>query len=79
MYLLFLVLSDVNQLPRYKYHRSLLQLLIKGLPPNPVFHDSYFGDCTIIIGGDFNEESKPQVLGDAMIKTVPVKNLPKGK
>lgn len=78
MYLFFLVLSDVSYLPRYQYHRSLLQLFIEGLPPNPVFHDSYFEDCFIIIAGEFNEESKLQLFGDAMLETVSVKNLPKG-
>lgn len=68
----FLVLSDENYLPRYKYHRSLLQLFIEGLPQNQVFQD-----CFIIIGGDFNEESKLQVFGDAKLEKVPVKNLPK--
>lgn len=78
MYLLFLVLSDVNYLPRYKYHRSLLQLFIEGLPPNQVFHKPYFGDCFIIIAGELNEESKRQVFGDALLETVPVKDLTKG-
>lgn len=78
MYLFFLVLSDVNYLPRYKYHKSLLQLFKEGLPPNPVFHDSYFGNCFIIIGGEFDEESKLQVFGDTLLETVTVNDSPEG-
>lgn len=71
-------MSDVNYLPRYKYHRSLLQLFIEGLPPNPVFHNYNCEDCSIIIGGEFTEESKIKVFGDALLDTVPVTDSLKG-
>lgn len=72
----FLVLFDVNYLPRYKYHKSLLRLFKEGLPPNPVFHDSYFGNCSIIIGGEFDEESKLQVFKDTRLEIVTVNDSP---
>lgn len=50
----------------------------EGLPPNPVFPKSVFGECSIIIGGEFNEESKMQVFGDALLETVRVTHSPKG-
>lgn len=50
----------------------------EGLPPNPVFPNSVFGECSIIIGGEFNEESKMQVFGDALLETVRVTHSPKG-
>lgn len=76
--LFFQGLSDVNYLPRYKYHRSLLHRFNEGLPPNPVFQNSVYGDCSIIIGGEFNEESKMKVFGDALFETFRVTHSPKG-
>lgn len=71
-------MSDVNYLPRYRYHRSLVDWFMEGLPPDPVFHNYNCEDCSIIIGGEFTEESKIKVFGDALLDTVPVTDSLKG-
>lgn len=68
-------------LPTYRATNTidlLLHMFNEGLPPNPVFQNSVFGECSIIIGGEFNEESKMQVFGDALLETVRVTHSPKG-
>lgn len=37
---------------RYKYHRSLLDWFVEGLPQDPIFNECCYNDCCIIIGGD---------------------------
>lgn len=51
---------------------------MEGLPPDPVFHNYNCEDCSIIIGGEFTEESKTKVFGDALLDTVPVTDSLKG-
>lgn len=60
----FLVLSDTNCLPRYEYHRSLLDWFNEGLPKDPIFDGCQYKDCSIIVGGKVNDEIKHQLFGN---------------
>lgn len=69
-------MSDANFLPRYKYHRFLLDWFVEGLP-QPLASElkSNFQDCSIIIGGRLSDNDKEKMFGDATtIKKVPLFN-----
>lgn len=51
---------------------------MEGLPPDQVFHSFYFGDCSIIIGGEFNEEIKTHLFGGAEFENIPAMDSSKG-
>lgn len=68
----------MNYIPRYKYHRALVQWFMEGLPPDQVFRSFYFGDCSIIIGGEFNEEIKTHLFGSALLENIPAMDSSKG-
>lgn len=61
----FSVLSDINYLPRYKYHRFLLDWFMKGLPNDPAFQKCKFGDCSVIVGGNLDDGKKKELFGGA--------------
>lgn len=73
-------MSDANFLPRYKYHRSLLDWFVEGLPQalTPQLK-SKFQDCSIIIGGRLNDNDKENLFGDATsVKKEPFINIHTG-
>lgn len=73
-------MRDINFLPRYKYHRSLLDWFIGGLPEDPAFIECCFMDCSIIVGGNFSDEKQKQLFNEAPLleKMTPL-NLQTGK
>lgn len=50
--------------PRYKYHRSLLDWFVEGLPQDPIFNECCYSDCSIIIGGDICEQKMLTYFGE---------------
>lgn len=64
---IFPVLTDTNYLPRYKYHRSLLDWFLEGISKLPTFQQCHFDDSCIIIGGKLNEENKIELFGETTL------------
>lgn len=60
-------MPDINFLPRYKYHRSLLDWFIGGLPEDPAFIECCFMDCSIIVGGNLSDEKQKQLFNEALL------------
>lgn len=76
----FEVFSDTSPLPRYKYHRSLLDWFMEGTVQNSLLHECPFKDCDIIIGGNVSDKIKLQLFGSkAPITNVTFSDLRKGK
>jgi hypothetical protein len=61
---LFSVLAETSFLPRYQYHRFLLDWACKGAQGLPEFPLKIFEDCTIIIGGDVTYENVCLLFGE---------------
>lgn len=75
----FPVLTDTNYLPRYKYHRSLLDWFLEGIQTLPTFPQCHFDDSCIIIGGNLNEKNKIEFFGETTLtETVAIADLQKG-
>lgn len=53
-----------KRFPRYKYHRSLLDWFVEGLPQDPIFNECCYSDCSIIIGGDICEQKMLTYFGE---------------
>lgn len=73
----FLVLMDIDYLPRYKYHRSLLYWFMKGLPHDPVFPKCDFEDCSVVVGGNLDGGKKEELFCGA--DNLAFQNLQKGE
>lgn len=73
----FIVLIDIDYLPRYKYHRSLLEWFMKGLPYDPAFPKCNFEDCSVIVGGNLDDEKKKELFCGA--DNLAFQNLQKGE
>lgn len=76
----FLVLTDTDYLPRYKYHRYLLDWFLEGIQTLPTFPECHFDDSCIIIGGNLNEKNKIEFFGETTLtETVAIADLQKAK
>lgn len=75
----FPVLTDTDYLPRYKYHRYLLDWFLEGIQTLPTFPECHFDDSCIIIGGNLNEKNKIEFFGETTLtETVAIADLQKG-
>lgn len=61
------VLNDFNALPRYQYHRSLLDWCIDGLPRDQIFQGCLFRDTSVILGGNINDKDTLKLFGDSTV------------
>lgn len=74
-----LVLHDAGCLPRYTYHRSLVDWYMEGLPKDIAFTGCHLESCSIIIGGIITGEDKKMLFGEtALSERLDVKGLQKG-
>lgn len=74
-----IVLHDASFLPRYTYHRSLVDWYMEGLPKDITFTGYHLESCSIIIGGIITDEDKKMLFGEtALSERLDVKGLQKG-
>lgn len=67
-------------LPRYTYHRSLLDWFMEDIPQDPMFQACHFTDCTILIGGNVTDETISKICGETTLREkLGVRDLRKGK
>lgn len=75
----FIVLHDASCLPRFAYHRSLVDWYMEGLPKNISFTGYYLESCVIIIGGIITDEDNRLLFGEtALSERLDIKDLQKG-
>lgn len=75
----FLVLTNKTCIPRYNYHRSLLEWIWKRIPKDPIFQGFPYEECSIIVGENMTEENKTRLFGEsALIEKVAVTEIQKG-
>ncbi|XP_048745220.2 uncharacterized protein LOC125658127 isoform X4 [Ostrea edulis] len=60
----FKVLPGTKCLPRYQYHRFLLDWVVKGLQAIPEFPIKAFKDCTVVVGGDITDKNISFLFGE---------------
>lgn len=73
------VLHDANCLPRYTYHRSLVDWYMEGLPKNIIFTGCHIENCLVIIGGIITDDVKRMLFGEtALSERLDLKGLQKG-
>lgn len=78
-YLCFIVLHDASCLPRFAYHRSLVDWYMEGLPEDILFTGYYLESCFIIIGGIITDEDNRMLFGEtALSERLDIKDLQKG-
>lgn len=76
---ILIVLLDVSCLPRYTYHRSLVDWYMEGLPKDIIFTRYHIDSCSIIIGGIIADEEKKMMFGEtAFSEKLDAKDLQKG-
>lgn len=74
----FQVIKDTKFLPRYTYHRSLLDWFMEDIPQDPMFQACHFADCTILIGGNITDETISKICGETILpEKLTVKDLRK--
>lgn len=74
----FQVIKDTNFLPRYTYHRSLLDWFMEDIPQDPMFQACHFTDCTILIGGNITDQTISKIFGETtLLENFTVKDLRK--
>lgn len=64
----FQVIKDTKFLPRYTYHRSLLDWFMEDIPQDPMFQACPFTDCTILIGGNIKDETISKICGENTLR-----------
>lgn len=75
----FIVLHDASCLPRFTYHRSLVDWYVEGLPKNILFTGYRLESCFIIIGGIITDEDNRMLFGEtALSERLDIKDLQKG-
>lgn len=66
-------------IPRYNYHRSLLEWIWKRIPKDPIFQEFPYEECSIIVGENMTEENKTRLVGEsALIEKVAITEIQKG-
>lgn len=76
---IFIVLRDVSCLPRYTYHRSLVDWYMGGIPKDITFTGCQLESCLIIIGGNITTKEKKMMFGEtALSERLDLKDLGKG-
>lgn len=79
IYFIPIVLHDANCLPRYTYHRSLVDWYMEGLPKNIIFTGCHIENCSVIIGGIITDDEKRMLFGEtALSEKLDLKGLQKG-
>lgn len=74
-----IVLHDTSCLPRFTYHRSLVDWYMEGLPKDIKFTGYHLESCSIIIGGIITDEDKTMLFGEtALSGRLDIKDLQKG-
>lgn len=64
----FQVIKDTKFLPRYIYHRSLLDWFMEDIPQDPMFQACHFTDCTILIAGNIKDETISKICGETTLR-----------
>lgn len=78
-YPFFIVLHDASCLPRFTYHRSLVDWYVEGLPKDILFTGYRLESCFIIIGGIITDEDNRMLFGEtALSERLDIKDLQKG-
>lgn len=78
-FIFFSVLHDASFLPRYTYHRSLVDWYMEGLPKDIIFTGCHIESCSVIIGGITTDEERKILFGEtALSEKMNVKGLQKG-
>lgn len=79
LFFFFIVLHDASCLPRFTYHRSLVDWYVEGLPKNILFTGYRLESCFIIIGGIITDEDNRMLFGEtALSERLDIKDLQKG-
>lgn len=77
--LFFIVLHDASCLPRFTYHRSLVDWYMEGLPKDIIFTGCHIESCFIIIGGIITDEDNRMLFGEtALSERLDIDDLLKG-
>lgn len=63
----FHLLHDVSCLPRYTYHRSLVDWYKEGLPKDIIFTGCHLESCSVIIGGIITDEEGRMLFGETAL------------
>nr|XP_034330193.1 uncharacterized protein LOC117690335 isoform X3 [Crassostrea gigas] len=63
----FQVLHDASCLPRFTYHRSLVDWYMEGLPKDIIFTGCHIESCFIIIGGIITDEDNRMLFGETAL------------
>lgn len=74
----FQILHDANCLPRYTYHRSLVDWYMEGLPKDIIFTGCHIKNCSVVIGGIITDEEGRMLFGEtALSEKLDLKGLQK--
>lgn len=72
-------MHDASCLPRYTYHRSLVDWYIEGLPKDIIFTGCHLESCSVIIGGIITDEEGRMLFGEtALSEKLDKQSLQKG-